>query len=479
MKEKALNWNDFVTKLPLPISENKINGEWLQAVERIKKKIIVLDDDPTGIQTVHSIPVYTSWDLSTLRQIMKDQHKIIYLLTNSRALTSVKTQRLHKQLARDLKQIALEEEEKFLLISRSDSTLRGHYPLETKTIYDELKKEEKIDGEIIIPFFLEGGRFTFNDIHYIKERDLLVPIGQTEFARDSVFGYKNSNLKEWIEEKTAGQYPAGQVISISLKMLREKDIEGILHKLLKIKNFNKLIVNAVEYTDLKVFLIALSKSINSGKNFIFRTAASFVRVIGGINPKPLLTVGTLYPKGKPSTPGLIIIGSYVQKTTRQMKKLAELSNLIWIEWEVSQAKTQECLKAEVDRVIFEVKKGFNSGKDICLYTTREYCKNDSQNESSDKNLIFSSHISEGLTKVVQALKIRPSFLVAKGGITSSDIGVKGLNVKRAMVMGQIQPGIPVWELGSESRFHGLPYIIFPGNVGTDDTLKKVVEILRE
>jgi uncharacterized protein YgbK (DUF1537 family) len=479
MKEKALNWNDFATKLPLPISENKINGEWLQAVERIKKKIIVLDDDPTGIQTVHSIPVYTSWDLSTLRQIMKDQHKVIYLLTNSRALTSVKTQRLHKQLARDLKQIALEEEEKFLLISRSDSTLRGHYPLETKTIYDELKKEEKIDGEIIIPFFLEGGRFTFNDIHYIKERDLLVPIGQTEFARDSVFGYKNSNLKEWIEEKTAGQYPAGQVISISLKMLREKDIEGILHKLLKIKNFNKLIVNAIEYTDLKVFLIALSKSINSGKNFIFRTAASFVRVIGGINPKPLLTVGTLYPKGKPSTPGLIIIGSYVQKTTRQMKKLAELSNLIWIEWEVSQAKTQECLKAEVDRVIFEVKKGFNSGKDICLYTTREYCKNDSQNESSDKNLIFSSHISEGLTKVVQALKIRPSFLVAKGGITSSDIGVKGLNVKRAMVMGQIQPGIPVWELGSESRFPGLPYIIFPGNVGTDDTLKKVVEILRE
>jgi uncharacterized protein YgbK (DUF1537 family) len=479
MKEKALNWNDFATKLPLPIPENKINGEWLQAVERIKKKIIVLDDDPTGIQTVHSIPVYTSWDLSTLRQIMKDQHKVIYLLTNSRALTSVKTQRLHKQLARDLKQIALEEEEKFLLISRSDSTLRGHYPLETKTIYDELKKEEKIDGEIIIPFFLEGGRFTFNDIHYIKERDLLVPIGQTEFARDSVFGYKNSNLKEWIEEKTAGQYPAGQVISISLKMLREKDIEGILHKLLKIKNFNKLIVNAVEYADLKVFLIALSKSINSGKNFIFRTAASFVRVIGGINPKPLLTVGTLYPKGKPSTPGLIIIGSYVQKTTRQMKKLAELSNLIWIEWEVSQAKTQECLKAEVDRVIFEVKKGFNSGKDICLYTTREYCKNDSQNESSDKNLIFSSHISEGLTKVVQALKIRPSFLVAKGGITSSDIGVKGLNVKRAMVMGQIQPGIPVWELGSESRFPGLPYIIFPGNVGTDDTLKKVVEILRE
>jgi uncharacterized protein YgbK (DUF1537 family) len=480
MNEKSINWDNFVKKLSPPaIPEDEINQEWLNAVERIKKKIIVLDDDPTGIQTLHSIPVYTSWDFPTLWQIMKDKHKLIYILTNSRALSSAKTQRLHKQLARDLKQITVEEGNKFLLISRSDSTLRGHYPLETETIYNELKRDEEIDGEIIIPFFLEGGRFTFNDIHYVKEREMLVPTGQTEFARDSVFGYKSSNLKEWIEEKTAGQYPAYQVISISLKMLREKDVKGILHTLLKIKNFDKIIVNAVDYTDLKVFLIALSESINRGKNFLFRTAASFVQVIGGINPKPLLNKEALYPKGKPSMPGLIIIGSYMQKTTRQMKKLAELSNQIWIEWDVSQAKTKKHLKAEVDRVTSEVKKGFNFGNDVCIYTSREYYRNDLQNENSDKNLIFSSRVSEGLVKVVQALKIKPSFLVVKGGITSSDIGVKGLNVKRAMVMGQIQPGIPVWELGPESRFPGLPYIIFPGNVGTDDTLKKVVEILRK
>jgi len=479
MNEKSLDWNDFFKKLSPAIPENKINKGWLSAVDKIKRKIIVLDDDPTGIQTVHSIPVYTSWDFSTLRQIMEGKHKLIYILTNSRALTSVETQRLHKQLARDLKLVALEEGKKFLLISRSDSTLRGHYPLENKTIYNELTKDEKIDGEIIIPFFLEGGRFTFNDIHYIKEGDVLVPIGQTEFARDSVFGYKSSNLKEWIEEKTAGQYPAGQVISISLNMLRAKDIKGVLHKLLEIKNFNKVIVNAVEYTDIKVFLIALSESINRGKNYLFRTAASFVQVIGGINPKPLLTKETLYPKGKPSMPGLIIIGSYVQKTTRQMKKLAELSNLIWVEWDVSQAKTQECLRAEVDRVASEVKKGFNFEKDVCIYTSREYYRSNSQDQNNDKDLIFSSRISNGLVKVIQALKIRPGFLVAKGGITSSDIGVKGLNVRRAMVMGQIQPGIPVWKLGSESRFPGLPYIIFPGNVGTDDTLKKVVKILRK
>ena len=153
MNEKSLNWNDFIKKLPLPISKNKINKEWLDAVERIKEKIIVLDDDPTGIQTVHSVPIYTSWNLSVLKEIVKDKHKVIYILTNSRALTSNKTQSLHKRLVKDLRQVAAEEGIKFLLISRSDSTLRGHYPLETSVIYNELKKEGEIDGEIIIPFF--------------------------------------------------------------------------------------------------------------------------------------------------------------------------------------------------------------------------------------------------------------------------------------------------------------------------------------
>ena len=57
------------------------------------------------------------------------------------------------------------------------------------------------------------------------------------------------------------------------------------------------------------------------------------------------------------------------------------------------------------------------------------------------------------------------------------MAVKALAIKKAAVMGQIQPGIPVWMTGSESKFPGMPYVIFPGNVGGEDTLKKVVETL--
>lgn len=34
-----------------------------EEVRSYQGKIIVLDDDPTGVQTVHGIHVYTSWDL--------------------------------------------------------------------------------------------------------------------------------------------------------------------------------------------------------------------------------------------------------------------------------------------------------------------------------------------------------------------------------------------------------------------------------
>ena len=56
---------------------------------------------------------------------------------------------------------------------------------------------------------------------------------------------------------------------------------------------------------------------------------------------------------------------------------------------------------------------------------------------------------------------------AKGGITFSGIGTKALKVRRALVMGQIRPGIPVWQTGAESRFPGISYVIFPDNVGED------------
>jgi uncharacterized protein YgbK (DUF1537 family) len=316
------------------------------------------------------------------------------------------------------------------------------------------------------------------DVHYVREGDALIPAAETEFAKDPTFGYGSSDLKAWVEEKTAGKYPARAVTSISIEQLREADLDFLAGQLMAVTGFNKVIVNAVDPADLKVFVAALVRAIRNGKRFLYRTAASFVQMIGGITAKPLLTAATLYPEGRSSSPGLVVVGSYVQKTTLQVERLRELPDMAFIEWDVTQAVTEHRLVQESDRVARAVESAFDSGVDACVFTTRTYYSAPGVAPEKENSLLFSARVAEGLHRTLLGIHSRPGFLVAKGGITSSDIGVKTLGVKRAMVLGQIQPGVPVWALGPESRFPGLPYVIFPGNVGDEWALRRVVEILR-
>ena len=172
-----------------------------------------------------------------------------------------------------------------MIISRGDSTLRGHYPLETQLLADGLTKSEGavVDGEIICPFFPEGGRYTMDNIHYVKEQDNLVPAGMTEFAKDKTFGYKSSDLTEYVEEKTAGKYKKEDCITISLEELNALDIQGIKAKLISAKDMAKIIVNAVSYADLKVFCAALVLAMKEGKHYMARTAAAFTKVMGRVS----------------------------------------------------------------------------------------------------------------------------------------------------------------------------------------------------
>lgn len=79
---------------------------------------------------------------------------------------------------------------------------------------------------------------------------------------------------------------------------------------------------------------------------------------------------------------------------------------------------------------------------------------------------------------MKELSVCPRYLIGKGGITSSDLDSEALGVRKAQVFGQIIPGVPVWRLGKESKYPGLPYIVFPGNVGDADALASAIKILR-
>lgn len=225
------------------------------------KKVIVLDDDPTGIQTVHDVDVYTDWTKESMKQGLCSPEKLFFVLTNSRSFSAQKTVQAHKEIAKNAAKAAKETGDEFLMISRGDSTLRGHYPLETQTLRTELEAQLQttFDGEVLCPFFKEGGRFTVNGIHYVKEKETLVPAAMTEFAKDKTFGYQHSFLPAYIEEKSGGSVKAAQVELVTLKELREQRFDEIEARLYDKKGYAWIVADAIEEVDVKAFAIVLMR----------------------------------------------------------------------------------------------------------------------------------------------------------------------------------------------------------------------------
>ncbi len=461
----------------IPSVDTKLVQQMLKDELRdLNKKIIVLDDDPTGVQTVHGISVYTDWSLESIEMGFKEDNTMFFLLTNSRGFTAAETEQAHIEIAENIVKVANKVNKDFIVISRGDSTLRGHYPLETEVLKNTVEQNSNVqyDGEVILPFFKEGGRFTIDNIHYVQYDEQLIPAGETEFAKDRTFGYKKSHLGEWVEEKTEGKYTAENTTYISLTSLRELNVEGITNQLLQVKNFDKVVVNAVDYVDVEVFVIALVKAMKAGKQFMFRSAAALTKVIGGVSDKSLLTREELI-KEETNHGGLILVGSHVKKTTEQLEVLKTNESIEFIEFDCHLVLEAHKFQQEIDRVIETTESLIKEGKTVTVYTRRE--RLDLGEGKKEEELKLSVQISDAVTSIVQRLSIRPNFIIAKGGITSSDIGTRGLEVKRATVAGQIKPGIPVWLTGEESKFPGIAYVIFPGNVGAVTTLKETVDML--
>lgn len=456
--------------------KRKVDDLLAAEVDADTRKIIVLDDDPTGIQTVHDLSVYTDWSLESIGRGFEEKNKLFFILTNSRGFTAEQTAKAHEEIGKRADRTAKEMGREYLIVSRGDSTLRGHYPLETEVLKAVLEEQNpwKVDGEILCPFFAEGGRFTIDNVHYVKYGDELVPAGETEFAGDKTFGYQSSNLSEYIEEKTEGRFRADSVVCVSLEDLRGMKLDKITEQLLAVKGFQKIIVNAVDEYDIKVFCIALYRAMGKGKHYIFRTAAAFVKAFGNISDKPLLTKDEMITEAG-RTAGIVVIGSHTEKTTMQLEELKKTAGLQFVEMDSDLVLVAGGLEREAKRIRTVCENAVREGKTVVVYTKRRLLS--IENDTKEAALLRSLKISEAVMSLVEKLEVTPAFIIAKGGITSSDIGTKALRVKRAQVLGQIRPGVPVWRIGEESKFPGLPYVIFPGNVGEVTTLREAVELL--
>ena len=435
---------------------------------RSGKTIVVLDDDPTGTQTCYDIIVLTSWKVELITAELEKKPSILYILTNSRSLPEQEAVDLTIEVAGNLKQAVVNSGREIVVISRSDSTLRGHFPAEVNAIAEKLDLKEAV--VVIVPAFIEGGRFTIDDIHYIIDNEQFVPVSDTPFAKDAAFGYTNADLKKWVEEKSKGRIKASEVNSVSIEDIRQGGPEAVSTKLKTCAAGTVCIVNAAGYRDLEVVVMGLLLAEKEGKKFLYRSSATIVPIRAGMES------GRIYHSSKKeisSNGVLVIVGSHVPKSTSQLNWLLSTGRFKDIEIDVNailhptgSSSTTPGISKRIDALI-------SSGNNVVVYTSRSL----QTGNDAASSLQISARISAFLVDIVKQLSVRPRFIVAKGGITSSDLASKGLLAESGWVLGPVIPGVPLWQLDEKSKFPGIMYVVFPGNVGGENALEEVVERL--
>ena len=411
-----------------------------------KWKMVVLDDDPTGIQTVYGCLLITQWDEDSVRMGFADEQPFFYILTNTRAMTREEAAAVTRSAMEMVIKVNQDYGYRLIIVSRSDSCLRGHFPLETDVMRSCLEHHgiTVANKTPFCPAFIEAGRVTIDGIHYMKDGERLIPVSETEFARDNVFAYHTSVLTEYIREK--GANPDDYTI-----------------------------VNAQSYDELRAF----AHTVLSGpatESIVIRSSSSLPKALSGIPDQPLLDKSILSPlssltKVKAtssitqfsvlSSPPCFIVGSHVKKTTQQLERLLQAEGTCAIEVDVQRIlddanalmlETQDTIKQVVEQGLTPV-----------IYTSRQEIRLD----DADQRQHLGQQVSDFLVDIVRQLCFVPSYLVGKGGITSHDILTKGLGVRSARVLGQIINSVPC------VMTHEFPYIIFPGNVGNEDSLREV------
>jgi uncharacterized protein YgbK (DUF1537 family) len=420
-------------------------------------KIIVLDDDPTGSQTVHSCLLLTRWDVATLKTALADAAPLFFVLTNTRGLDAERAAAVTREVCVNLKAALADHPGPVLFVSRSDSTLRGHYPVETDVMSDVLGP---FDATLLTPGFFEGGRITRDSTHYLMVDGQPVPTHETEFARDSVFGYRTAFLPDYVAEKTGGRVAAKDVARLTLANLRAGGAGAWLGAL---RDNATGVVDGETPDDYRLFADAVLKAAAGGKRLLFRSAASLLTALAKLPPQPVAaeSFATLVRDGQP---GAVVVGSHVAKTTAQLTALLKERGVVGLPLDVARLPGERA--AVVDELTASIAHAHARGLTPAVFTSRS----ERQFASVAERLAFGEAVSGTLMDVVQRLPTTLGFLISKGGITSNDVLSTGLALTASRVLGQILPGVTVVQTPPGHHLPQMPVVIFPGNVGGDDAL---------
>lgn len=469
--------------------------DWGHLVSR-HERIAVIDDDPTGIQTAANVPLVTSWEEQDLSWALDAANPIFAVLTNSRALTEPYAVDVNRTIGARLARLSRERKIQLRVISRSDSTLRGHFPAEVEALIDGLSQQgDRVDGILICPAFPEAGRVTINDIHRVRVGNRWIPAAETEFARDARFGYRSSHLGQWVAER-AGIHST--VRSLALADVRAGSEQAADRLVRAFAAARYVVANAETAEDLRCLAEAVSLAERRGLHIVYRTGPSFVSARAGratAPPLPSVEVG--------AGPGLLVVGSHTALTTAQLTAARTRHTFATVSLDVEElaALPQDARRRLVQATTRALMRALSAG-DAALVTSRRVVPSKDEHtrpalsethqptapasarrirDTRAQCAAPSTIAADAVVKIVRSTvsRVPPAWIVAKGGITSHDTATLALGARRALVLGQILPGrISIWSLAPESRVPGLPYVVFPGNVGDPNTLADVLDRLK-
>lgn len=472
---------------PLPAAF-PVDAAALSARAAAGRRVVVLDDDPTGTQSIVDLPVLLTWAVEDLHWAFQQDTTAFFVLTNSRSLPEDEAAALNRQIVRAAHEAAQAQGVEYAVASRSDSTLRGHYPLETDVVVDELARVgTHVDGVVIVPAYPDSGRITLDAVHWTPGEHGMIPVAQSESARDATFGFTQSDLRRWVQEKSGGRIAAADVATVDIARLRGGGPDAVAETLATCTDGRPVVVDAATDDDLRVLALAVLAAEAGGRHFVYRTGPSFVRARAGQPPTPPLDRARVRQAfaptaadgavDRPAAPGLIVVGSHVGRTTRQLDGLRRAEVVVECELEVDRLLDPARREAHLADVAAQVQAAWDGpGADVVVRTSRRLLVG----ADARASLALSRSVSRSVADLVRTLVAarRPAFVIAKGGITSADVATRGLSMRRAWCRGTLLPGIvSVWEPVSGPAL-GVPYVVFAGNVGDDDALATAVRRLR-
>ena len=443
----------------------------------MNRTLLVLDDDPTGSQCVHDVDVVLELDPAPVLEVVRHPGRTCFVLTNSRARPEAEAVALNTGLVSAvLDGLAAEGRPLPHLVSRSDSTLRGHVVAEPTALADALTAHGvAVDGFLFAPAMIEAGRYTQDDVHYAVLQGTPMPVGETDFAADATFGYSSSDLKDFLVERSGGTVERASVLSIGLEDIRGGGVPAVAQILRGARDRAWVVVNATGYADLETVAAALAVLEAEGRTFVTRCGPSFVRPLAGLDATPPLGPDDIEVGPGRLPHGLVAVGSHVGLTNRQLAELRARRDLHEVELDVPALLDDGTRGAHVASAVAELT-GALERTDAVLWTSRDLVRTEDPGES----LAIARSVSDAVVEVVRGVaRSRPAWVVAKGGITSHEVAHRALGIRRATVTGQFFPGqVSLFQpVDAPEPTRGGPYVVFPGNVGGESALADVVGVL--